>query len=86
MEILGVSGSLLRGNQQMKALLVAALLSTHEHESHPLRLAPITALDWTLIGQRNKGGHATTFRLRRDPVLDFAEMALRWVALFNSHY
>ena len=73
-------------NQPMKALLVAALLSTHEHESHPLRLAPINALDWTLIGQRNKGGHATTFRLRRDPVLDFAEMALRWVALFNSHY
>lgn len=73
-------------NQPMKALLVAALLSTHIHESHPLRHAPINALDWTLIGLRNKGGHATSFRLQRDPVLNLAEMALRWVELFKSHY
>ena len=73
-------------NQPMKALLVAALLSTHVHESHPLRRAPINALDWALIGLRNKGGHATTFRLQREPVLNFAEMALCWVELFNSHY
>jgi hypothetical protein len=73
-------------DQPMKALLVAALLSTHLHESHPLRRAPINALDWTLIGLRNKGGHATSFRLQRDPVLNFAEMSLRWVELFKSHY
>ena len=73
-------------NQPMKALLVAALLSTHLHDSHPLRHAPINELDWTLIGLRNKGGHATSFRLQRDPVLHFAEMALRWVELFKNHY
>ncbi len=73
-------------NQPMKALLVAALLSTHVHESHPLRRAPINALDWALIGLRNKGGHATSFRLQREPVLNFAEMALRWVELFKIHY
>ncbi len=73
-------------NQPMKALLVAALLSTHVHDSHPLRRAPINDLDWTLIGLRNKGGHATSFRLQRDPVLNFAEMALRWVELFKNHY
>lgn len=73
-------------DQPMKALLVAALLSTQIHEAHPLRRAPINALDWSLIGLRNKGGHATSFRLQRDPVLSFAEMALRWVELFKSHY
>lgn len=73
-------------NQPMKALLVAALLSTHRHESHPLRRAPINALDWTLVGLRNKGGHASSVRLQRDPVLDFAEMSLRWVELFKNHY
>lgn len=73
-------------NQPMKALLVAALLSTHLHDSHPLRRAPVNELDWTVVGLRNKGGHATTFRLQRDPVLQFAEMALRWVELFKDHY
>jgi hypothetical protein len=73
-------------NQPMKALLVAALLSTHRHESHPLRRAPINALDWNLVGLRNKGGHATSARLQRDPVLDFAEMSLHWVELFKNHY
>jgi hypothetical protein len=73
-------------NQPMKALLVAALLSTHIHESHPLRRTPINALDWTLIGLRNKGGHATSFRLQRDSVLNFSEMALRWVEFFKNHY
>jgi len=73
-------------NQPMKALLVAALLSTHIHEMHPLRRTPINALDWSLIGQRNKGGHATSFRLQRDPVIQFAEMALRWVELFKNQY
>jgi hypothetical protein len=76
----------LERNQPMKALLVAALLSTHVHESHPLRQVPINALDWSLIGLRNKGGHASTFRLQRDPVLNFAEMALGWVELFKNHY
>jgi hypothetical protein len=73
-------------NQPMKALLVAALLSTHIHESHPLKRAPMNSLDWTLVGLRNKGGHATRTRLQRDPVLRFAEMALRWVELFKNHY
>ena len=73
-------------NQPMKALLVAALLSTREHELHPLRGAPINALDWALIGLRNKGGHATTFRLQREQVIEFTDMSLRWVELFKSHY
>jgi len=73
-------------NQPMKALLVAALLSTRQHDSHPLRRAPINALDWNLVGLRNKGGHATSVRLQSDPVLDFAEMSLRWVELFKNHY
>jgi hypothetical protein len=76
----------LERNQPMKALLVAALLSTHLHESHPLRLAPINALDWTLVGLRNKGGHATSSRLQRDQVIQFAEMTLHWVELFKDHY
>lgn len=76
----------LERNQPMKALLVAALLSTHLHESHPLRRAPVNELDWALIGLRNKGGHATSVRLQRDQVLQFAEMTLRWVELFKNHY
>jgi hypothetical protein len=76
----------LERNQPMKALLVAALLSTHIHDAHPLKRAPINSLDWALVGLRNKGGHATSARLQRDPVLQFAEMTLHWVELFKSHY
>lgn len=76
----------LRRNQPMKALLAAALLSIYDDESHPLRQAPINALDWNLIGLRNKGGHATHHRLERAPVLEFTEMTLRWVELFKHHY
>lgn len=82
----GVMLAVRERNQPMKALLVAALLSTHVHETHPLRRTPINALDWSLIGQRNKGGHATSFKLQRDSVIQFAEMALRWVELFKNQY
>ena len=76
----------LERNQPMKGLLVAALLSTRQHEQHPLRHGPVNALNWDLISLRNKGGHASSFRLERGPVLDFAEMSLRWIELFKNHY
>ena len=76
----------LRRDQPLKALFVAALLSVHEHEGHPLRKIPCTPLDWHLIGLRNKGGHASGVRLARDDVLALIEMSLTWCAKFQPYF
>jgi hypothetical protein len=73
-------------NQPMKALLVAALLSVSQHETHPLRQAPVNALDWRLIDLRNKGSHASSMRLQRADVLALADMSIEWVEKFKTYY
>lgn len=73
-------------DQPLKALLCAALLSTHEHNDHPLGEVGLSGLEWPLIGWRNKGGHASGTRLSSREILPLADMSIRWIEQFHSHF
>ena len=77
-------------DRPFKALLFAALLSTHEHLDHPLRELEDTQVQWErlldLIGMRNKGAHASGRRLLRGEVLSEAEFAIAWSENFSKFF
>lgn len=72
-------------DRPFKALMVAALLSTHVHMDHPLRAVSDNGLDWALIDMRNESSHATNHRLEKDEVLRLTQSALNWFRQFESH-
>ncbi len=77
-------------DRPFKALLFAALLSTHGHPDHPLRELDQSQVQWErlldLIDIRNKGAHASGRRLQRGPVLSEAEFAIAWFENFSKYF
>jgi hypothetical protein len=71
-------------DRPFKALMVAALLSTHVHMDHPLRAVSDDGLDWALMDMRNESSHATNHRLQKDEVLRLTQSALEWFRQFES--
>ena len=78
-------------NQPLKALLAGVLFAANERNDHPcyqlssdqLRLARLPKL----ADYRNKvGGHASGERPDKDVVLEYAEFAIEWMALFEHWY
>lgn len=72
-------------DRPFKALMVAALLSTHVHLDHPLRAVSDDGLDWALMDLRNDSSHATSHRLQKDEVLRLTQSALNWFHQFESY-
>lgn len=72
-------------DRPFKALMVAALLSTHVHSDHPLRAISDDGLDWALMVLRNESSHATNYRLQKDEVLRRTESALQWFKQFETY-
>lgn len=72
-------------DRPFKALMVAALLSTHVHMDHPLRAVSDDGLDWALMELRNDSSHATNQRLQKDEVLRLTQSALNWFRQFESY-
>lgn len=72
-------------DRPFKALLVAALLSTHSYPDHPLKSTSDSGLDWELSAVRNDGSHATDRLLQKDKVLNLADSALSWFKQFETY-
>ena len=72
-------------DRPFKALMVAALLSTHVHMDHPLRAVSDDGLDWALMDLRNDSSHATSQRFQKDEVLRLTQSALNWFRQFESY-
>lgn len=72
-------------DRPFKALMVAALLSTHVHLDHPLRAISDDGLDWALMDLRNESSHATNHRLQKGEVLRLTESALHWFNQFETY-
>ena len=72
-------------DRPFKALMVAALLSTHVHMDHPFRAVSDDGLDWALMDLRNDSSHATSHRLQKDEVLRLTQSALNWFRQFESY-
>ncbi|NML48032.1 hypothetical protein HHL11_30065 [Ramlibacter sp. G-1-2-2] len=77
-------------DRPFKALLFAALLSTHAHPDHPLRELDDAQVQWErlldLIGMRNKGAHASGRRLQRGDALSEAGFAIGWFENFSKYF
>lgn len=69
-------------DRPLKALLAAALLSTHQRDDHPFGRLPATALQidelLSVADMRNKGSHASGAALDLRNVLARARFALKW--------
>lgn len=72
-------------DRPFKALMVAALLSTHVHPDHPLRAISDSGLDWSLMDLRNESSHASNQRLNKGEVLQLTGSALDWFRQFEIY-
>jgi hypothetical protein len=79
-----------RRDRPFKALWVAALLCSREHDAHPLRELPVRSLQWgrmlELTDLRNKGSHASGQRLDHQHSLDMADFAVAWHEQFIPYF
>ena len=86
-----IRNAMARGNSALKALMFAALLSTVEHATHPLRelsgdtLALDRILDMTDARNR-KAGHAGGERITKEDAMAFADFVVQWVQIFKGWY
>lgn len=86
-----IRNALVRGNSSLKALMFAALLSTIEHATHPLKdLAPqALALDRILDmadARNRKAGHAGGDKISKDEAMEYADFVIEWVQIFKDWY
>lgn len=86
-----IRNALVRGNSSLKALMFAALLSTIEHATHPLKdLAPqVLALDRILDmadARNRKAGHAGGDKISKDEAMEYADFVIEWVQIFKGWY
>lgn len=86
-----IRNALVRGNSSLKALMFAALLSTIEHSTHPLKdLAPqALALDRILDmadARNRKAGHAGGDKISKDEAMEYADFVIEWVQIFKGWY
>ena len=71
--------------------MFAALLSTIEHATHPLKeLAPqALALDRMLDmadARNRKAGHAGGDKISKDEAMEYADFVIEWVQIFKGWY
>lgn len=86
-----IRNALVRGNSSLKALMFAALLSTIEHATHPLKdLSPqVLALDRILDmadARNRKAGHAGGDKISKDEAMEYADFVIEWVQIFKGWY
>ena len=86
-----IRNALVRGNSSLKALMFAALLSTIEHATHPLKeLAPqALALDRILDmadARNRKAGHAGGDKISKDEAVEYADFVIEWTGNFREWY
>jgi hypothetical protein len=86
-----IRNALVRGNSSLKALMFAALLSTVEHTTHPLKdiSAQSLALDRILDmadARNRKAGHAGGERISKDDAMAYANFVIEWVKIFKDWY
>lgn len=86
-----IRNALVRGNSSLKALMFAALLSTIEHATHPLKdLTPqALALDRILDmadARNRKAGHAGGDKISKDEAMGYADFVIEWVQVFKGWY
>ena len=86
-----VSSALEKQNQPLKALLTGTLFAASERIDHPFHELLPDALELErlprLADYRNKtGGHASGEKAEQSLVLDYANFAIQWMALFNRWY
>lgn len=86
-----IRNALVRGNSSLKALMFAALLSTIEHTTHPLKdLAPQDlALDRILDmadAPNRKAGHAGGEKISKEEAMKYAEFVIAWTENFMEWY
>ena len=86
-----IRNALVRGNSSLKALMFAALLSTIEHATHPLKdLAPqALALDRILDmadARNRKAGHAGGDKISKDEAMEYADFVIEWIEIFKGWY
>ena len=86
-----IRNALVRGNSSLKALMFAALLSTIEHATHPLKdLAPqALALDRILDmadARNRKAGHAGGDKISKDEAMEYAKFVIDWTGNFREWY
>jgi hypothetical protein len=86
-----IRNALVRGNSSLKALMFAALLSTIEHATHPLKdLAPqALAFDRILDmadARNRKAGHAGGDKISKEEAMEYADFVIEWVQIFKGWY
>ena len=86
-----IKNALRRQNSSLKALMFAALLSTVEHDSHPLiKISPQTlALDRILDmadARNRKAGHAGRDKISKEEARGYAHFLVEWVQIFKDWY
>lgn len=86
-----IRNALVRGNSSLKALMFAALLSTIEHATHPLKdLAPqALALDRILDmadARNRKAGHAGGDKISKGEAMEYADFVVEWAQIFKGWY
>lgn len=86
-----IRNALVRGNSSLKALMFAALLSTIEHTTHPLKdLVPqALALDRILDmadARNRKAGHAGGDKISKDEAMEYADFVIQWTGNFREWY
>jgi len=85
-----ISLALEKQNQSLKALLTGTLFAANERSDHPFNELLPDALELErlprLANYRNKGAHASGEKAEQLLVLDYANFAIQWMALFNRWY
>ena len=86
-----IRNALVRGNSSLKALMFAALLSTIEHATHPLKELPPQALDLDRIldmadARNRKAGHAGGEKISKEDAMEYADFVVEWVQIFKGWY
>lgn len=86
-----ISNALEKQNQPLKALLTGTLFAANERSDHPFHEVQPDGLQLErlprLADYRNKaGGHASGEQVDQSLVLDYANFAIQWMALFNRWY
>lgn len=86
-----IRNALVRGNSSLKALIFAALLSTVEHTSHPVKdIPPETLALGRLLdmadARNRKAGHAGGGKVSKDEAMGYADFVVEWVQIFKDWY
>lgn len=86
-----IRNALVRGNSSLKALMFAALLSTIEHATHPLKdLAPQALALHRILdmadARNRKAGHAGGDKISKDEAMEYADFVIEWVQIFKGWY